>query len=144
MRTSERLAGLLAVMAAVMTLGASTESAHEESPLASVAPIVPQDARAALIARGDSIFRGRLGGAMCWTCHGQNAKGMPNMGPDLTDTVWLNVDGSVSSIEALIRTGVPRPKRAMVPMLPWGGGSPLDSAKLHAVATYVASLSERR
>jgi mono/diheme cytochrome c family protein len=96
----------------------------------------------ALIARGDSVFRGRLGGSLCWTCHGANAKGQPNMGPDLTDTVWLHVDGTVAQIEALVRTGVARPKRGTVPMPPWGG-PPLDSARLHAVSVYVASLSRR-
>jgi hypothetical protein len=64
------------------------------------------------------------------------------MGPDLTDTVWLHVDGTVAQIEALVRTGVARPKRGTVPMPPWGG-PPLDSARLHAVSVYEASLSRQ-
>jgi mono/diheme cytochrome c family protein len=124
---------LTAIAAAAVTMGVAASAPREAQQAA-------QTPDAALLARGDSVFRGRLGGSLCWTCHGANAKGMPNMGPDLTDTVWLNVDGSVEQIKTLIRTGVARPKRATVPMPPWGG-APLDSARLEAVAVYVANLN---
>jgi mono/diheme cytochrome c family protein len=97
----------------------------------------------ALIAKGDSVYHGKLGGAICHVCHGQNAKGMPGMGPDLTDGKWLHSDGSLAAIEATIKTGVPKPKASSVVMPP-GGGVPLDSVRVRAVAAYVWSLNARK
>ena len=94
----------------------------------------------ALVAKGDSVFHGKLGGAICHVCHGQNAKGMPGMGPDLTDGKWLHGDGSLAAIEATIKTGVPKPKVSSTVMPP-GGGVPLDSIRVRAVAAYVLSLN---
>lgn len=102
-------------------------------------PVDQAQADAALIARGDSIFHGKLGGAICATCHGANAKGMPGMGPDLTDKVWLHGDGSAKFIATIIRTGVAKPKKSAMAMPPFGG-VPLDSAKTVALAAYVHSL----
>lgn len=96
-------------------------------------------AERALIARGDSVYHGKLGGAMCVVCHGQNAKGLPGMGPDLTDGVWLHGDGTRAFIARIVRTGVPKPKQSAAVMPPFGG-TPLDSAKLEAVAAYLHSL----
>jgi cytochrome c oxidase cbb3-type subunit 3 len=108
---------------------------HERQP--------PADGQAAadpaLVARGDSVFHGKLGGAICATCHGANAKGVPGMGPDLTDKVWLHGDGTVAAIQATIRAGVVKPKKSNMAMPPFGG-VPLDSAKVAAVAAYVHSL----
>lgn len=94
---------------------------------------------AALIARGDSVYHGTLGGAICATCHGKDAKGVAGMGPDLTDKVWLHGDGGVKFIETIVRTGVSKPKKSSVAMPPFGG-VPLDSAKTVAVAAYIHSL----
>lgn len=91
---------------------------------------------AALIARGDSVYHGKLGGAICATCHGQDAKGVAGMGPNLTDKVWLHGDGGVKFIETIVRTGVAKPKKSSVAMPPFGG-VPLDSAKTVAVTAYI-------
>ena len=64
------------------------------------------------------------------------------MGPDLTDGKWLHSDGSLASIEATIRAGVTKPKASSTVMPP-GGGVPLDSTRIHAVAAYVYSLNKR-
>jgi cbb3-type cytochrome c oxidase subunit III len=102
-----------------------------------------QAADARLVARGDSVFHGKLGGAICATCHGANAKGMPGMGPDLTDKAWLHGDGSRKAIEATIRAGVAKPKQSNMAMPPFGG-VPLDSAKVTAVAAYIQSLGAKQ
>lgn len=94
---------------------------------------------AALVARGDSIYHGKLGGTICATCHGQDAKGVPGLGPDLTDGVWLHGDGGLPFLRTIIRTGVMRPKKSASVMPPFGG-IPLDSAQVDAVATYLYSL----
>ena len=41
----------------------------------------------ALVARGDSIFHGRLAGGTCHVCHGEDAKGTTGLAPDLTVAV---------------------------------------------------------
>jgi mono/diheme cytochrome c family protein len=93
----------------------------------------------ALIALGDSVYHGVVGGGTCAGCHGADAKGTP-LAPDLTDSHWLWGDGSLPSIERVIRQGVPEPKEhtgAMPPM----GGARLTPAQVHAVASYIYALS---
>ncbi len=92
-----------------------------------------------LIAQGDSIFHGQVGGAACTACHGPDAKGTP-VGPNLTDGEWLNTDGSYEGIVKTVTTGVPQPKKAPAPMPPKGGAT-LSDAQVRAVAAYVYSLS---
>lgn len=76
----------------------------------------------------------------CSTCHGANATGTP-LAPNLRDSVWLNIDGSVEQIIGLVKTGVPKPKRHPAPMPPMGGAK-LKDAEIEAVARYVASLEK--
>lgn len=85
---------------------------------------------------GRKVFTGK---GNCFACHGGNAKGTP-LAPDLTDKVWLNVDGSVEQIAAVIKTGVPKPKKYPAPMPPMGGAK-LNAEEIAAVAKYVASLA---
>lgn len=94
----------------------------------------------AQLALGDSVFRGRVGGALCFVCHGASGKGVAGVGPNLTDKEWLNTDGSVASIEKVITEGVAKPKKTATPMPPKGGGQ-LTEAQIKAVAAYVYSLS---
>lgn len=95
------------------------------------------------IAKGDSIYRGKLGGGTCFTCHQLNAKGLPGLAPDLTDAKWLHGDGSLAFIITTIQKGVPKPKAASAPMLPRGGTS-LNDEQIRAVAAYVYSLRNAR
>ena len=110
--------------------------------LFALAPKQPaaQDVTPATVARGDSIFHGKLGSGTCVTCHQANAKGIPGLAPDLTDKTWLHGDGSLAGIVATIEKGVPKPKTAAAPMLPKGGVN-LTSEQISAVAAYVYSLS---
>jgi cytochrome c553 len=85
--------------------------------------------------QGKAIFEGK---GNCWTCHGRDGRGTP-LGPDLTAAAWLNTDGSVDSVRALIRAGVPRPKKYPAPM-PAMGGARLSAAEINAVTEYVLSL----
>jgi len=92
-----------------------------------------------LVALGDSIFHGQVGGAACTACHGPDAKGTP-VGPNLTDKEWLNTDGTYEGIVKTVTTGVPQPKKAPAPMPPKGGAT-LTDAQVRSVAAYVYSLS---
>jgi len=94
-----------------------------------------------LIALGDSIFHGQAAGGTCFACHGQDGKGTP-AGPDLTDSEWVQSDGSLEAIVKTVQTGVPRPKSAPAPMPPMGGAT-LTPDQVKAVATYVHSLSHK-
>ncbi|SRR5690606_17905091 len=90
-----------------------------------------------MVAQGQQIF-GSTG--LCFTCHGPDAKGMPNLGPNLTDNQWLNVDGSYDAIVNVIQTGVAQPVEASSPMPPMGGAQ-LTEEQVRAVAAYVYAIS---
>ncbi len=85
---------------------------------------------------GAALFAGR---GNCANCHGRAGAGTP-MGPDLTDREWLHIDGSVDSIAALVKRGVPVPREASLAMPPRGGAG-LSDDEVDAVARYVHSLS---
>jgi mono/diheme cytochrome c family protein len=93
-----------------------------------------------MLALGDSVFHGKVGGALCYVCHGPAGKGVAGLGPNLTDKEWLHGDGSVAFIEKTVVEGVPKPKKAPAPMPPKGGGQ-LSDEQVKAVASYVFSLS---
>lgn len=94
------------------------------------------------VALGDSVFHGKVGGALCYVCHGPAGKGVAGLGPDLTDKEWLNSDGSLVSIEKVVLEGVPKPRKMAAPMPPRGGGQ-LTDAQVKAAAAYVYSLSHK-
>lgn len=98
---------------------------------------------AAQVSRGDSVFHGRAGGGTCFSCHQQNAKGLPGLAPDLTDGTWIHGDGSLQFIRQTVHMGVAKPKQAAAPMPPMGGAK-LSMADIHAVAAYVWSLSQKK
>jgi mono/diheme cytochrome c family protein len=105
------------------------------------APMATDSITRALVARGDSVYHGRIAAGNCYTCHGPTGKGTPS-GPDLTDGQWLDCDGSYESLVNVIAKGVPRPKRYPIPMPPTGG-VPLTPDQVRAAAAYVYSLSHR-
>ena len=86
---------------------------------------------------GRKIF---LGKGNCHTCHGANLKGSV-LAPNLTDTEWLQGDGSQQFIQNTITTGVPKPKKHPAPMPPMGGAK-LTPDEIQAVAGFVHSQSQ--
>ena len=89
-----------------------------------------------LVNLGRSVFSGT---GNCFACHAANAKGT-TLAPDLTDTTWLNINGSYAAIVGLVRTGVAKPKQHPAPMPPMGGAA-LNGSQVCDVAAYVYSLS---
>jgi mono/diheme cytochrome c family protein len=85
--------------------------------------------------RGRAIFEGK---GNCWSCHGKEGRGTV-LAPNLTDSEWLNVDGSAPAVRELIEKGVPRPVKHPAPMPPMGGAK-LSGEELDAVTAYVLSL----
>jgi mono/diheme cytochrome c family protein len=97
------------------------------------------NAPATNVALGDQVFHGRAGGGTCFSCHGQDAKGTP-LAPNLTDSEWLDSDGSVAGIATTIKNGVPKPKKFQAAMPPMGGAR-LSDEQVQALAAYILSLS---
>jgi glucose/arabinose dehydrogenase/mono/diheme cytochrome c family protein len=94
-----------------------------------------------MVALGDRIYHGQVGGAACSGCHGSTAKGTV-LGPDLTDATWLWSDGSYAGIAKTITDGVMQPKQYRSPMPPKGGAE-LTTDQVSAVAAYIWGLSHR-
>ncbi len=92
-----------------------------------------------MVALGDRIYHGQVGGAACAACHGTNGRGTP-LGPSFISKKWLWSDGSYAGILKTIREGVPQPKEYRSPM-PAMGGAQLTPEELSAVAAYVWALS---
>jgi glucose/arabinose dehydrogenase/mono/diheme cytochrome c family protein len=102
---------------------------------------VPTGATQEMVALGERIFLGQVGGASCTGCHGPDAKGTP-LGPNLTGSHWLWGDGSYAAIAKTITTGVPQPKQYRSPMPPMGGAQ-LTPDQVSALAAYIWALSHR-
>jgi len=100
---------------------------------------VPHGATRAMVALGDRIYHGEVGGATCVGCHGGRGTGSP-LGPSLTAKKWLWSDGSYAGILKTIRDGVTQPKEYRGPVPPMGGAQ-LTPDQLAALAAYVWALS---
>jgi cytochrome c oxidase cbb3-type subunit 3 len=92
----------------------------------------PHDAEAAKA--GDAIFHGE---GTCFTCHGAEAKGNPDLGSaNLTDKIWLwanvpgeqTAEGKVKAVSTIVSGGMNRGK-----MPTWGGRLSTDQIKLLTV-----------
>ena len=124
--------------AVLVTLFATAVSAQAQQKAA----CPPPEVTAAAIKEGDGIFHGP---GLCMACHGQDAKGMPNMGANLVgpNKKWLHSKGTYEDIAHQIMTGVTAQQSTDgTPMPPKGGGSITD-AQVQAVAAYVWSLSHK-
>ena len=110
------------------------EGTHPDAGAASSLP-VPKGATRDMVALGDRVFHGQVGGAACTGCHGENGQGTP-LGPDLMSKKWLWSDGSYAGIKKTIVDGVSQPKQYRSPMPPMGGAQ-LTPDQVSAVAAYV-------
>ncbi len=102
-----------------------------------VAQEMPEGVTEQMVADGETIFKSS---GICFTCHGQDAKGMPGLGADLTDKEWTHADGTYESIVATILKGATNAAGAVMPPR---GGPPLTDEQVKSVAAYVWSLSSK-
>jgi glucose/arabinose dehydrogenase len=114
------------------------EGTHPDAGKAASRP-VPQGATPAMVALGERIYHGQVGGAPCAGCHGDSGEGTL-LGPALTGKKWLWSDGSYAGIKKTIIEGVQQPKEYRSPMPPMGGAQ-LTPDQVSAVAAYVWSVS---
>ena len=94
----------------------------------------------AAITEGDNRVDGP---GRCMACHGQDAKGMPNMGADLTDQKWLHSKGTYDDIVKQVMTGVSAKESTNGTVMPPKGGGGMSDDQVKAVAAYVWSLSHK-
>lgn len=99
---------------------------------------LPAGVTAEMVTQGEAIFKGA---GTCFACHGQDAKGIPNLGADLTDDEWTHADGTYESIVATIKSGTQAASGAVMPPK---GGPNLTEEQVKAVAAYVWSLSKKK
>jgi len=97
----------------------------------------PPDVSDSVLTRGRALF---LGSGNCQECHGPEGRGT-DLGPDLTDTVWLHGSGSYQMIMRLVTHGVTQRESTSGAPMPMRGWVPLQDDQLTAVATYVWNLS---
>lgn len=98
--------------------------------------ILPEGVTVAMAEEGQDIFHGA---GLCASCHLRQGVG-GGLAPNLTDDVWLHIDGGYESIVQVIMDGVQVPIEAPGPM-PERGGSAITDEQVRAVAAYVYILS---
>ena len=140
----------LTAAAVVAAIAACKPSASVGSPgttaapaAANRAPAMPAGVTAAMIAEGKTLFETAANN--CTRCHNADAKGN-NRGPNLTDSVWVQIDGSYPEIVRIINEGVPAAKikgSYQFPMAPKGRAT-LTDAQVGSIAAYIWSLSHPR
>lgn len=111
-------------------------------PASSVAQqtTLPEGVTEQMITEGRALFRGA---GICHACHGPEARGIPNLGANLTDDEWLHSDGSYQGILQTVRRGVAADASSTGTVMPPKGGSALSDDQVAKVAAYVWSLRRR-
>lgn len=96
-------------------------------------------ASAEALEAGEEVFTGK---GLCYTCHGSDGTGT-QLGPDLTDGEWLNLDPppTQDKIETVVREGVQEPVEHAAPMPPMGGAQ-LTDEEVTNVSAYVYQMSQ--
>lgn len=119
----------------------ATTSEQPSTPAPAPAPgpsnvQLPDGVTPEMVAAGQQIFNSNV----CFSCHGMNGTGGP-LGPALNDQTWINIDGEYSSIQEVVRTGVPQPKEFPASLMPPMGGAALSEEQVQQVSAYVYSIS---
>ena len=111
----------------VLPTGAVAQATEDSLP-----PGVTMD----MVAEGEKIFHDQ---GMCVNCHGDDAHGL--IGPDLTDSDWLQAKGSYLSILRVVLSGVSEELSSTGTEMPPRGGTNISDGDVQAVAAYVWALS---
>lgn len=141
----------LATALVVMACGGGGEQQADAAPAAEAAAAAPAPAEqaampagempagvtAAMVEEGKTLY---AGAGICYTCHGPDAKGVPGLGPNLTDAEWLHSDGSYEAMVTQIMQGVSATESTTGVAMPAKGGSAITDDQVKAVAAYVYSL----
>lgn len=115
--------------------GGETAEQPAAAPTAQPTGTPPAGATAEDVTAGQQIFTST---GNCYTCHGPDGRGT-QLAPNLTDSEWINIDGTFASIQQNVKTGVPQPKQHPAPM-PAMGGATLSDDQIRQVSAYVWAL----
>ena len=91
------------------------------------------------VAQGGELFVGT-----CSACHGPDAKGLPNLGKDLTTSEYVQ-DSSDEELVTLLREGRPSGHELNttgVDMPPKGGNPSLNDEDLATIVAYLRSINQ--
>ena len=125
----------IAVVVLVVSALALTACGGGAATQAASAPPIP----AGDATRGKTIFEGT-----CAACHGQDAKGVPGLGKDLTTSEFA-IGKADAELVAFIKTGRPTSdplNTTGVEMPPKGGNTALTDQDLADVVAYVRTLEK--
>jgi len=143
-KSSLRLITGAAIVVAALACGRSASVGSPSTtaaPAANRAPAMPAGVTAATIAEGKTLYE--TPSSNCGRCHGLDAKGTTR-GPNLSDSTWVQIDGSYPEIVRIINTGVPSANikgQYQFNMRPKGGSQTLTDAQVSSIAAYIWSLS---
>jgi mono/diheme cytochrome c family protein len=99
---------------------------------------LPEGVTMEMVNQGKALFSGA---GLCHVCHGEDAKGMPGLGANLTDDEWLHSDGSYDGIVQTVMNGVDSSVSTSGTAMPPKGGSGITDEQVREVAAYVWTLS---
>ncbi|MBE2194847.1 MAG: c-type cytochrome [Anaerolinea sp.] len=126
---------ILAIIAYIRSLSSHTEGGASTAPDTGTGPASSNDP--ALVTEGEKLF------TACSACHGANAKGLPNLGKDLTASEFI-AGLSDPDLLTFIKTGRPiwDPLNTTgIDMPPKGGNPALTDDQILAIIAYIRSLS---
>lgn len=126
------MVGRLWGLGVILALGVPVTAA------AQTADSLPPGVTAKMVTDGGTLFKGA---GLCSACHGPDGKGLPQLGPDLTDAKWLHSKGTYTELVKQVMDGVTAEKSTTGMIMPPKGGSALTDDQVKAVAAYVWSLS---
>lgn len=122
--------------------GTTQATADDDKSDKGNATIPPAAPSAELIAKGETAFKS----GSCIRCHGDTGAG-GQRGPDLTDEIWAQCDGSLAGIQGIIHSGVPKENISDAEKYKLGMNSAemmkLAPETVEALAAYVWSLSHK-
>jgi len=101
---------------------------------------LPEGVTQEMVNEGKTLY---TGAGLCSVCHGNDGKGMPGLGANLTDSEWIHGDGSYEFIVQNIMDGVSADQSTTGTAMPPKGGSGISDEQVRAVAAYVWTLSHK-
>ena len=119
-------------LALILAACGGGESAEPEQPPEESVP-------AGDAAAGEPVFQ-----ATCSACHGQDAKGLPNLGKDMTASVFI-AETSDADMLAFVKVGRPvthADNTTGVDMPPKGGNPALSDEEILDVIAYIRTLQQ--
>lgn len=141
MTRSRLIFTLMALALLLMALSACGDTEEAPSPV-SAATEVPAATEAPAEVEETSLTGAEIYGGLCIACHGPDAKGVPNLGKDLTTSDFLASQSDAEMVD-FIAEGRPadHPDNTTgVAMPPRGGNPSLTDEDLAAVVSYLRSL----